>query len=631
MPVGIRAGAHGMVGIGLMAVGTRSNSNTNEPLPQDPKRMTEFVTNIVNAALERGEDVRGWLFKCEQFFKADNIVDNCKEYIDDFNRLMCRIDLVEFQRISFFLAGLGSEIELAVSMLKPTTLAKLEKEVLETEEIIEYTTHISLNAINGTNTYQAIRAYGHVGKHKLHILIDYGSTHNFLDLNIAKKLGCQLTSTCPFQVEIAGGHQLVSKYMCKNFRWKLYGDELSSDVMIILWVAVKWIELSSMVLYVYPTTTLCMLKAEGTKEVPAEISKLISQYHDVFAVPTTLPPMRPYDHKIPLKEGIIPITLRPYRHPPTQKHAIEVMVKELLDTGVIRDSHGPFYSPMVMVKKKDGTWRTCIDYRKLNNATIKDMFPIPIIEELIDELQGHYEFLVMPFGLTNAPSTFQALMNSVFKEYLRRFVLVFFDDILVYSPTMETHVQHLRIVLEALRQNTPYAKQSKCVFRTEKVEYLGHVITKGGVATDDNNSYNTFIKIQVEDIQECKQQLKGSLINKPDLAAYPGLLQPLPILKKVWTEIYMDFIEGLPSSYGKTTIFIVVDRLSQCLLDAIDRTLATKEAMIQLLQIHMERAQNKMKTIADAKRTDIEFEVGQWVYLKLQPHRQVTVRLGKYN
>ena len=171
----------------------------------------------------------------------------------------------------------------------------------------------------------------------------------------------------------------------------------------------------------------------------------------------------------------------------------------------------------MFVKKKDGSFRKCIDYRELNKLTIKNRYPLPRIDDLFDQLQGssfyskidlrsgyhqlriqeesipktafrtrygHYEFLVMPFGLTNAPAVFMDLMNRVCKPYLDKFVIVFIDDILIYSKTKEEHEQHLRAILELLKKEKLYAKFSKCEFWVREFQFLGHVVNKDGIHVD---------------------------------------------------------------------------------------------------------------------------------------------------
>ena len=206
-----------------------------------------------------------------------------------------------------------------------------------------------------------------------------------------------------------------------------------------------------------------------------------------------------------------------YRQTNTELEETKRQIQEYLQAGHIRPSTSVFGAPILLVKKKDGSMRMCVDYRALNDITLKNTFPIPRIDDLHDRLgkahyftkldlysgyhqipikhgdeyktaftshYGTFEFLVMPFGLTNAPSTFQTAMNTLFYDWLDDFVIVYLDDILIYSPDITTHKQHLHQVLQRLHDNKWYCKLKKCDFAQTSVEYLGHIISNGTIAID---------------------------------------------------------------------------------------------------------------------------------------------------
>jgi hypothetical protein len=254
------------------------------------------------------------------------------------------------------------------------------------------------------------------------------------------------------------------------------------------------------------------------KELEIEDIPIVREFPDIFPEDLPgLPPDREVEFSIDLVPGTAPISKAPYRMALAELKELKGQLEELLDKGFIRPSASPWGAPVLFVKKKDGSMRLCIDYRELNRVTIKNKYPLPRIDDLFDQLQGaqvfskidlrsgyhqlkiksedipktafrtrygHYEFLVMPFGLTNAPAVFMDLMNRVFHEYLDRFVIVFIDDILVYSKSLEEHEDHLRIVLQILRDKKLYAKLKKCEFWLNQVVFLGHVVSKDGITVD---------------------------------------------------------------------------------------------------------------------------------------------------
>ncbi|GKE49289.1 putative nucleotidyltransferase, ribonuclease H, partial [Tanacetum coccineum] len=245
---------------------------------------------------------------------------------------------------------------------------------------------------------------------------------------------------------------------------------------------------------------------------------VVREFSDVFPEDLSgLPPQRQVEFRIELVAGAAPVARSPYRLAPSEMQELSGQLQELQDKGFIRPSHSPWGAPVLFVKKKDGSFRMCIDYRELNKLTVKNRYPLPRIDDLFDQLQGsryfskidlrsgyhqlrvheedipktafrtrygHFEFTVMPFGLTNAPAVFMDLMNRVCKPYLDKFVIVFIDDILIYSKSKEEHEVHLRLVLELLRKEKLYAKFSKCEFWLQEVHFLGHVVNQNGIHVD---------------------------------------------------------------------------------------------------------------------------------------------------
>ncbi|KAJ9535649.1 LOW QUALITY PROTEIN: hypothetical protein OSB04_un001198 [Centaurea solstitialis] len=245
---------------------------------------------------------------------------------------------------------------------------------------------------------------------------------------------------------------------------------------------------------------------------------VVKEFPDVFPDDLPgLPPTREVEFQIDLIPGATPVAKAPYRLAPSEVREMMTQIQDLLDKGFVRPSSSPWGAPVLFVKKKYGSLRMCIDYRELNKRTIKNKYPLPRIDDLFDQLQGasyfskidlrsgyhqvrvkepdvpktafrtrygHYEFLVMPFGLTNTPAVFMDLMNRVCRPYLDKSVIVFIDDILVYSKTKKEHEVHLREVLEVLRREKLFAKFSKCEFWFREVQFLGHVICGEGVKVD---------------------------------------------------------------------------------------------------------------------------------------------------
>ena len=394
------------------------------------------------------------------------------------------------------------------------------------------------------------------------LLVDSGSSHSFISPSMVAKLGVSPVPTGKrLRASLANGSQVLIEEKIVDLQFSMQGHSSSQQFRVMKMgkfqgiLGMDWLRKHNADIHCKRGTIsfqsdngeivhiqgkrgkapLRVVKAaklvKGLKKgLPIYLLKLndpskkpegnkpewLSEYQDVFPEELTeLPPSRGLEHEIELEPGSRPVARAAYKMSVPEAIELKEQLTLLIEQGFIRPSVSPWGAPVLFQKKKDGTFRLCIDFRGLNQCTIKNKYPIPRIDELLDRLYGaqyfskidlrsgyyqvkirqedipktafntrfgHFEFSVMPFGLTNAPATFNRLMSDLFRKELDEFVLVFFDDILIYSKTEQEHEKHLRRVLDILREAKLYAKKSKCSFFSDKVAYLGYIVSREGLS-----------------------------------------------------------------------------------------------------------------------------------------------------
>ncbi|GKB13136.1 putative reverse transcriptase domain-containing protein [Tanacetum coccineum] len=348
-----------------------------------------------------------------------------------------------------------------------------------------------------------------------------------------------------------------------------------------------------------------------------------------------LPPVRQVEFQIDLILGAAPVARAPYRLAPSEMQELSNQLQELADRGFIRPSTSPWGAPILFVKNKDGSFRMCIDYWELNKLTVKNRYPLPRIDDLFDQLQGssvyskidirscyhqlrvrdedipkttfrtryrHYEFQVMPFGLTNAPAVFMDLMNRVRKPYLDKFMIVFIDDILIYSLNKEEHANHLRIILELLRKEKLYAKFSKCDFWISIV-FWQSLQNALGTQLDMSTAYHPETDGQSErTIQTLEDMLRACVIDFGK-----GWERHLPLVEFSYNNSYHASIKAAPfeALYGESEYHLFAGP----------------------------NCKRSAKKLRQCRQKPLEFQVGDHVLLKVSPHKGIIQfgKLGKLN
>ncbi|GKA43852.1 putative reverse transcriptase domain-containing protein [Tanacetum coccineum] len=376
------------------------------------------------------------------------------------------------------------------------------------------------------------------------VLFDSGADYSFISTKFLPLINMKPSVVSPgYEIEIASGIIVEANKIIRGCRLELDGHTFIIDLIPFgysnfdMVIGMDWLSKMRAKIVCYETIIQILLSNEDILEVHEEHPEgnlkqlkamkvnnpkledilIVREFPGVFPKDLSgLPPSREVEFYIELIPGAVFVAKSPYHLTPTEMQELSNQHKELQEKSFIRPISSPWGAPVLFVKKKDGSFRMCIDYRELNKLTVKNRYPLRRIDDLFDQLQGsryfskidlrcyhqlrvreedisktafktryrHFEFTVMPFSLTNAPAVFMDLMNHVCRPYLDKFVIVFIDDILIYSKSKEEHEVHLKLILELLEREKLFGKFSKCEFWLQEVHFLGHVVNSEGLHVD---------------------------------------------------------------------------------------------------------------------------------------------------
>ncbi|KAL0149332.1 hypothetical protein M9458_055370 [Cirrhinus mrigala] len=507
-------------------------------------------------------------------------------------------------------------------------------------------------------------------------LIDSGAAGNFIDVNFAESHGLPLIPCkSPLTVAALDGRPLggsrVQHTTCdihlttgalhtESIRFFIIQAPNNPVILGLPWLQLHEPQISWTEGQITQWSDKCLtqslqtpkpklLEAATVKLDSPNAVKISPEYYNLAEAfsktkATQLPPHRPSDCATELLPGTTPPKGRIFPLSQPETDSMKAYIEEELAKGFIAPSTSPASAGFFFVKKKDGSLRPCIDFRGLNEITVKYRYPLPLVPPALEQLcsakyftkldlrnaynliriregdewktafsttSGHYEYRVMPFGLVNSPSVFQAFINDVFRDMLGRWVIIYMDDILIYSNSLETHITHVRAVLLRLISHQLYAKAEKCEFHQTSTTFLGYVVSPERVAMNDRKVQAVLNWPRPTNIKELQRFLgfanfyrfwwpslrsdtiafvKNCVIcniSKSSKQLPAGLLQPLPIPQRPWSHIAIDFVTDLPLSNGYTTILTVIDRFSKSCrlipLPKLPTALETVEALCEFV------------------------------------------------